>query len=541
LVQFIMQQMQTLKKKYALKIEPHDSGPLYCEFHFYSHVCKETDQKSWLAANKRCTHLGIPHFVAANKTDYKTTATKEVKLRWLVMPLYPGGDLHAFIEKTYPDKRLPRHIVNKIAITMIWSLKYMHDKNYAHADVKGMNILLDRKPTEANFKAYLVDFGLASKILESDTYKPDKKMAGNGTIEYTSRDAHAGAKPSAYSDFEILLYCILHWATGTLPWMKKLSSLDTVGTMKEKAMKNTGDFLKSTWKDGKCGGTPWPELVKYAKLVEPLKFGETPPYDKLLACFDEKMAPEKTASKSTSSKSVTSKKVSKDSESEEEPVKPKRGRKKAPEKESTTQEEASTSTPPAKKGRARKAPVRRKVVETESSAEEESSEQQESSQQESVESSETEISPAKPIRGRGAQAVKVKTEVATPKKTTVSKANKRKNEDDSLTEISRNVQSKLKVKNTAQTPRQRRAAKSRTAILAETASESEDQENIEPEDLVARPEAKKTKISSPKKAVPKSEKQAMKREHKKGITRKNKNPVSIQTQTTPGLKRRAKK
>lgn len=42
-------------------------------------------------------------------------------------------------------------------------------------------------------QAYLVDFGLANRVTEKE-FKPDPKCAHNGTIEYTSRDAHLGGK-----------------------------------------------------------------------------------------------------------------------------------------------------------------------------------------------------------------------------------------------------------------------------------------------------------------------------------------------------------
>lgn len=38
-------------------------------------------------------------------------------------------------------------------------------------------------------QVYLVDFGLASHYTTKD-FKPDPKKMHNGTIEYTSRDAH---------------------------------------------------------------------------------------------------------------------------------------------------------------------------------------------------------------------------------------------------------------------------------------------------------------------------------------------------------------
>ena len=70
-------------------------------------------------------------------------------------------------------------------------LEYIHNKTYIHADIKGGNLLLDRKSPDC---VYLVDFGLASHYTTASEYKLDPKKAHNGTIEYTSRDAHMGGK-----------------------------------------------------------------------------------------------------------------------------------------------------------------------------------------------------------------------------------------------------------------------------------------------------------------------------------------------------------
>jgi len=45
-------------------------------------------------------------------------------------------------------------------------------------------------------QVYLVDYGLAFRYTADNVhkkYEPDPKKAHNGTIEYTSRDAHSGA------------------------------------------------------------------------------------------------------------------------------------------------------------------------------------------------------------------------------------------------------------------------------------------------------------------------------------------------------------
>lgn len=69
-------------------------------------------------------------------------------------------------------------------------LQYIHSKTYVHADIKGGNLLLGLQKGTEN-QVYLVDFGLASHYSQKE-YKPDPKRAHNGTIEYTSRDAHIG-------------------------------------------------------------------------------------------------------------------------------------------------------------------------------------------------------------------------------------------------------------------------------------------------------------------------------------------------------------
>lgn len=66
-------------------------------------------------------------------------------------------------------------------------MAYIHDKGYVHADVKGTNLLLDLKNDN---RVNLVDFGLACRVRTE--YKPDPKKAHDGTLEYTSRDAHIG-------------------------------------------------------------------------------------------------------------------------------------------------------------------------------------------------------------------------------------------------------------------------------------------------------------------------------------------------------------
>lgn len=66
--------------------------------------------------------------------------------------------------------------------------EYIHECTYVHADLKATNMLLGFGKSGGH-QVYLVDFGLASHYTTKD-FKPDPKKMHNGTIEYTSRDAH---------------------------------------------------------------------------------------------------------------------------------------------------------------------------------------------------------------------------------------------------------------------------------------------------------------------------------------------------------------
>lgn len=77
----------------------------------------------------------------------------------------------------------------------------MHECTYVHGDLKGANILLGYGKNAAH-QAYLVDFGLASHYTTKD-FKPDPKKMHNGTIEYTSRDAHQVGHQVIFSIFTI--------------------------------------------------------------------------------------------------------------------------------------------------------------------------------------------------------------------------------------------------------------------------------------------------------------------------------------------------
>ncbi|XP_011693702.1 PREDICTED: serine/threonine-protein kinase VRK1-like [Wasmannia auropunctata] len=246
----------------VIKIEPHGNGPLFVEMHFYMRNCKPDEIASW-QKKKKLAALGMPRYVASGSHEYKNT-----KYRFLVIDRY-GKDLWKIFEEN--NRQFPEHVVYKLALQILDILEYIHHKNYVHADVKGENLLLDLNSYD---QVYLVDFGLASRCTSSTELKVDPKKAHNGTLQYTSRDAHMGV-PTRRGDIEILYYNIILWLCGSLPWEKLLDPA-TVQKEKEKAFNNVDSFLN------KCFRGSAPKAVhKFMTLLASVKFNEIPSYEKL--------------------------------------------------------------------------------------------------------------------------------------------------------------------------------------------------------------------------------------------------------------------
>jgi vaccinia related kinase len=100
-------------------------------------------------------------------------------------------DLQSFLDQS------GSHQINEVAVAglmrqILYALEYIHSKGYAHGDIKGANLMLRN-----DHESFLVDYGLAVRFRRDDTHlkyeiKPERRH--NGTIEYTSRDAHCGAR-----------------------------------------------------------------------------------------------------------------------------------------------------------------------------------------------------------------------------------------------------------------------------------------------------------------------------------------------------------
>ncbi|KAL0269167.1 UNVERIFIED_CONTAM: hypothetical protein PYX00_006983 [Menopon gallinae] len=251
------------QNNYVIKVEPSENGPLFCEKTVYLKIGKIEDIKDFMRLHK-LKSLGMPTFYGCG-----THMCNNTKFRFLVMERY-GKDLWSiFIEN---GRIFPPPTVFRIGIQVLDVLEYIHGKSYVHADIKGANLLLGLSKGFEN-QVYLVDFGLAARY--PSEFKPNPKKAHNGTLEYTSRDAHVGVT-TRRGDIEILGYNMIQWLSSSLPW-EKLTNPSEVESQKNERMKDCNKFVKNWVKDSGAADI----MSKFLERTCKLGALEDPNYDLL--------------------------------------------------------------------------------------------------------------------------------------------------------------------------------------------------------------------------------------------------------------------
>lgn len=253
---------------YVIKVEPSENGPLFCELKFYQRAARPDLIEKWMKSHK-LKHLGVPKYWGSGLHSKGGKS-----YRFMVMDRF-GTDLQKKFEEN--GKKFPHKVVLQLGLKLLDVLEYIHEHEYVHADIKASNLLLSH--TNPN-QVFLVDYGLAYRYAPEGVpkeYKEDPKRCHDGTIEFTSIDAHKGVSPARRGDLEILGYCMVQWLCGRLPWEDKLQDPVYVRDSKLKSRDNIGEFMKKCFPaDNKPD-----ELVKFMEEVKRLGYSDKPPYDKL--------------------------------------------------------------------------------------------------------------------------------------------------------------------------------------------------------------------------------------------------------------------
>ncbi|XP_073432763.1 serine/threonine-protein kinase VRK2 isoform X2 [Dendrobates tinctorius] len=249
---------------YVIKVENFLNGPLFCELKFYQRAAKQDDVKKWIHGHK-LDYLGIPRYWGTGEINYNSS------YRFMVVDRL-GSDLQKL--QMNNGGRLPVKTVMQIGIRMVDILEYIHEHEYVHGDIKAGNILLHASDPS---KVYLADYGLSYRYCPNGKhkeYKEDPKKCHNGTIEFTSRDAHKGVAPSRRGDLEILACCMLHWISGKLPWEQNIKDFPAILASKTKLW----DDLPHSVIEWSGRETGCEELAKFMAEVSVLAYTEKPNY-----------------------------------------------------------------------------------------------------------------------------------------------------------------------------------------------------------------------------------------------------------------------
>jgi len=122
---------------------------------------------------------------------------------------------------------------------------------------------------------YIIDFGLSKDYICPETgkhyeFSDNKRFVG--TPRYASLNTHLGYKQSRRDDVESIIYVLIYFIKGELPWQGVKAK--TKSEKKEKIKKKK----KTTSVEKLCEGIPF-EFVEMLTHVKSLEFKQTPDYD----------------------------------------------------------------------------------------------------------------------------------------------------------------------------------------------------------------------------------------------------------------------
>lgn len=195
-----------------------------------------------------------------------------------------GGMHFLVMEKLGPDlAKIRRYVTGgkfniyttlKAGISCLKAIREVHERGIVHRDIKPSNFIIGFPGTPEHTSCFLIDFGLARQFRRptGELREPRECPGFHGTSRYASVASHNHQELGRVDDLWSLLFMLIEFATGTLPW-RKFKVKEKIAVCKEASLK--------------------PKLVRnlprefqlFLSHLKSLKFEDEPNYDLLLTCM----------------------------------------------------------------------------------------------------------------------------------------------------------------------------------------------------------------------------------------------------------------
>ncbi|UJR38009.1 hypothetical protein I4U23_030691 [Adineta vaga] len=149
----------------------------------------------------------------------------------------------------------------------------MHNRSLIHRDIKPDNFLMGIG--DQSHILYFVDFGLAQEYRDLVSYVHRRFVTGKsltGTARYASLHTHQGHEQARRDDLEAIVYSLLYFLRGSLPWQGLKAETKQQKYEKIAELKQTISIIEL------CSNLPSQIIAMYI-YVKSLTFDEQPDYD----------------------------------------------------------------------------------------------------------------------------------------------------------------------------------------------------------------------------------------------------------------------
>jgi len=190
------------------------------------------------------------------------------EFRIIVME-YLGDSLEALFNKCNRVFSLKTTLM--IGLQIFDLIEHLHKCNYIHRDLKPENFLIGINNNR--YYIYMIDFGLAKPFKNNERVhmkmNTGKKLVG--TARYASINSHNGIEISRRDDLESLIYLLIYFLKGSLPWQ------GLPGRTREEKYEIIKQRKISTTNEALCMSLPI-EFLYFLNHVKSLQFKEKPKY-----------------------------------------------------------------------------------------------------------------------------------------------------------------------------------------------------------------------------------------------------------------------